>query len=198
MISYLSRFITLFLLQNKIVEQEKCDVYEYGFEVIISTIIGFILIFTSGILLNELLSSMIFYAMFIIVRQYTGGYHANSHLKCKLTMLCLCLLVLFSVKYCISILTFPVHLIFLMFYCAVVILFAPIEHINAPMTDGLKRRNKIISVIIAIILTAINFLGYWYFRKITVVSSLTLFIIAILIIIPKIQGRRKIRYEKGN
>lgn len=87
MISYLSRFITLFLLQNKIVEQEKCDVYEYGFEVIISTIIGFILIFTSGILLNELLSSMIFYAMFIIVRQYTGGYHANSHLKCKLTML---------------------------------------------------------------------------------------------------------------
>lgn len=138
MISYLSRFITLFLLQNKIVEQEKCDVYEYGFEVIISTIIGFILIFTSGILLNELLSSMIFYAMFIIVRQYTGGYHANSHLKCKLTMLCLCLLVLFSVKYCISILTFPVHLIFLMFYCAVVILFAPIEHKNAPMTDDLS------------------------------------------------------------
>lgn len=198
MISFLSRIITLFLLQNDIIEKEKTPVYEYGFEVMISTVIGFILIFISGILLNELSAAMIFYAMFIIVRQYTGGYHADSHLKCKLTMLSLCLHVLIAVKYYISLFTFIWNFIFLITYCAVVLIFAPVEHVNAPMTDDLKKRNKIISIIIAIILTATNLFGYWHFKKITIVSSITLFIIAILIIIPKISRKEKMLYEKSS
>lgn len=198
MISFLGKSITLFLLRNNIIEKEKTPVYEYGFEVMISTMIGFCLIFTAGFLLNELASAMIFYAMFIIVRQYTGGYHANSHLKCKLTMLSLCLYVLIAVKYYISLFTFIWNFIFLITYCAVVLIFAPVEHVNAPMTDDLKKRNKIISIIIAIILTATNLFGYWHFKKITIVSSITLFIIAILIIIPKISRKEETLYEKSN
>lgn len=198
MISFLSKFITLFLLKNNIIEEEKIPVYEYGFEVMISTLIGFLLIFTSGLLLGELTSAMIFYAMFIVVRQYTGGYHADSHLKCKLTMLGLCLLVLISVKYYISIFNFVWHLFFLTTYCVSVLLFAPVEHINAPLTDELKRRNRIISIIIAILLTAVNIFGYWHFRKPVTVSSLTLFIIAILIVIPKISGKEEAHHEKSN
>lgn len=73
MISFLGKSITLFLLRNNIIEKEKTPVYEYGFEVMISTMIDFCLIFTAVFLLNELASAMIFYSMFIIVRQYTGG-----------------------------------------------------------------------------------------------------------------------------
>jgi len=198
MISFLSKSITLFLLQNNIIEKEKTSVYEYGLEVMISTVIGFLLIFTAGLLLNELASAMIFYAMFIIVRQYTGGYHADSHLKCKLTMLSSCLLVLITVKYYISMFTFLWHFIFLITYCVIVFLFAPVEHVNASMSDDLKKRNKTISIIIAIILTATNLFGYWHFQKITMVSSITLFIIAILIIITQISRKEKMLYEKNN
>lgn len=198
MISYLSRSITLFLLRNNVVDAEKRSVYEYGFEVIISTVIGFVLIFISGFILDELLSSMIFYAMFIIVRQYTGGYHANSHLKCKSTMLCLCLLVLLSAKYLTDLFSFVWHLTFLIIYFVTVVLCAPVEHINAPLTDELKIRNKKISVIIAIILTAVNLFGYRFSRKYSMVSSFTLFIIAILIIIPKFLRKESQFYEKDN
>lgn len=198
MISYLSKSITLFLLHNKIVDEEKRSVYEYGFEVMISTVIGFVLTFISGLIFDELLSSMIFYAMFVIVRQYTGGYHADSHLKCKSTMLGLCLLVIVGAKYFTYVFSFAIHLTFLIVYLISVILFAPVEHINAPLTDELKKKNKKISVIIAIILTAVNIFGYWFVRKYSMVSSFTLFIIAILIIIPKFLRKEETLYEKGN
>lgn len=61
MISFLGKSITLFLLRNNIIEKEKTPVYEYGFEVMISTMIGFCLIFTAVFLLNELALAMIFY-----------------------------------------------------------------------------------------------------------------------------------------
>ena len=41
-----------------------------------------------------------------------------------------------------------------------------------------------------------DLLEYNYFPKISIVSSLTLFVIAILMIVPKIQERRKTCYEK--
>ena len=47
-----------------------------------------------------------------------------------------------------------------------VILFSSVEHINASLTDELKRRNKKISVIIAIILTAVNLFGYFFHANI--------------------------------
>lgn len=189
--------MALFLLRNNIIENEKISVYEYGFEVIISTLIGFLLVFISGVVLGELASAMIFYGLFVVVRLFTGGYHADSHIKCKLTLLSLCLLVLLSTKYFIHLFSFGLHLFFLITYFVTVFLFAPIEHKNAPLTDNLKNRNKKISVIIAIILTAVNILCYVYFPKVSIASSFTLFIIAILIILPIISRKEDKRYEKN-
>lgn len=49
MISFLSNFIALFLYKNNIIDKEKIEVCQYGFEIIVSTIIGFLLVLISGI-----------------------------------------------------------------------------------------------------------------------------------------------------
>lgn len=199
MISYLSKSIALFLHKNNIINNERLPVCEYGFELIIATILGFALVLLSGVILGEVASSIIFYVLFVCVRMFTGGYHAKTHFKCKATLLVCCLFVLVGSKLSAEY-EHPFWLIIscVLLYLITVLLYAPIEHINAPLTDDLKKRNRKISIIMAMALTAVNICSYWYLKKITVVSSLTLFVVALLIICPKLQERRKKIHEKND
>lgn len=70
MISLISKCIALFLYKKEIIDDKKLPVCEYGFELMLSIFIGFLLIIISGILLNELLASLIFYIMFICVKKF--------------------------------------------------------------------------------------------------------------------------------
>lgn len=198
MISLLSKYIALFLFNNNIIDESSVSVCEYGMEIIISTLIGFLLILTSGIVFGEIGAAMLFYGLFVAVRLFSGGYHANSHLKCKLTMLCCCLLVLVTAKYLIDKFSLVHHLLFLAVYILTIFNFAPIENINIPLDDNLKKHKKRVSIIIAIILVTISGCAYWYTPKFAIVTSLTLFIIAILIIIPKFSRKENLLYEKDN
>ena len=91
----ISKYIALFLYRKKIIEVEKIPVCEYGFELIVSILIGFLGVIISGILLDAFWTSVIFYILFVLVRTFTGGYHAKTHFYCKLTMVLCCLFVIF-------------------------------------------------------------------------------------------------------
>lgn len=79
MIHRLSLEIADYLFYREVIDINKYDIYRYGFEMIISTIIGVILILMCGILTNSLCHAIVFYGLFVIIRMNTGGYHANSH-----------------------------------------------------------------------------------------------------------------------
>ena len=53
MISFLINSIALFLYKKKVIDDEELTVCQYGFEIIISTIISFLLVLLSGIILDE-------------------------------------------------------------------------------------------------------------------------------------------------
>lgn len=196
MIHFLSSSIASGLLRKGIIGEEKVPVCQYGFELIISTAAGFLLVMLSGILLGQAFSALVFYGLFIIVRLFTGGYHASSHLMCKTVLVCCCISVLLMSELLKQYSGVLLNAALLMPYLAAVMLFAPVEHINIPMTDEKRSRNRKISVITAITLTAANLVCCIFIPDISVVVSLTLLVIAVLIIIPKIQERRKTDYEK--
>lgn len=196
MISFLSNLIAHFLYNKKIIDEEEVPVCQYGFEIIVSTVIGFLLVLLSGIILGAIAEAALFYCMFVVIRWFTGGYHADTHFKCKATLLICCLSVLIASKYLTNSIILQCSL--LIFYLITVLLFSPIEHINAPLTREKKERNRTISIIMAIAVITASLLGYIVFPKVSFISSLTLFVIAILIIIPKIMERRKMLYEKSN
>lgn len=199
MISLISKRIALSLYKKGIIDNEKLPVCEYGFELMISILIGFLLVIISGILLDEFLASVIFYILFVFVRTFTGGFHAKTHFYCKLTMALCCLFVIIGTKLLNgqpSLIMF--NLLFLMVYMVSVFLYAPVEHKNAPMTNKLKKRNRKISIIMAIALSFLIVMVMFCVPKIAVISSLTLFVIAVLIIISNIMERRNRHYEKSN
>lgn len=94
MIHRISQKITDFLIFRGIVEKTDADIYIYGYETLISGIIDFILTMAIGFLLKCPLNAFIFFVMFVSVRMYTGGYHAATYVRCKLTMILILLAVL--------------------------------------------------------------------------------------------------------
>ncbi len=187
MITSISKHIAQFFLKKEIIDIERLPVYQYGFEMMVSLIVGFASVILSGIILGEFLGSLLFYILFIGVRLFTGGFHADSYFKCKVTLVICCTSVLIAYKY----INFSLFIIFILslIFLITVILLSPVEHPNAPLSESDKKRNRIISIVIAITLTIINVLGYNIFPKFVTLSVLTLFVIALLIIIPKIQRR---------
>ena len=152
MISNLSNIVARYLLREKIIEEKNMPVYSYGFEIIISTVIGVVLILLIGVFTSSLFTAAIFYCLFIGLRFFTGGYHADTHFRCKLPLL----------------------------------LFAPVEHLNAPMTDEEAQKNRIIAIAMALIMFFTTMVLSFHFSFLARIASLTQFVVAVLIIISKV------------
>ena len=85
MITKLSRIIADFFIRQKIVPDEHREIYEYGFELSISSVIGIILVLAIGLISGKFWESIVFYIVFCFTILFTGGFHAPNHLLCKLT-----------------------------------------------------------------------------------------------------------------
>ena len=77
------------LLEKKIISDTYLEVYVYGFELILSFLISSSIIIAIGIITNQIIPTLTFLITFIFIRQFTGGFHANSYIMCKIyTLLC--------------------------------------------------------------------------------------------------------------
>ena len=140
MISFLSRRIALFLRNNDIVDDETSQVCQYGFEIIISTLVGFLIVFLIGIWCGELLSAILFYTLFVGVRLSAGGYHASTHLRCKLLLCICCLFTILTTMFFECYYNLIAQIIIILFYLMTILLFSPIEHQNAPLDAFVNKK----------------------------------------------------------
>ena len=72
-------------LAKKIVEcsdTDKEEIYIYGLELIISTFFGLSSILLISCLLFCFTSGLVFISVFVPLRLFTGGYHAENYGKC--------------------------------------------------------------------------------------------------------------------
>ena len=83
MIAWLSNYLVRVLLKNEIIEADKIEIYQYGYEIMISTIITFLIVLISGIILNCLPAALLYFGIFVVMRQICGGYHAQHYWSCN-------------------------------------------------------------------------------------------------------------------
>lgn len=67
---------------NEGIVHDDLDVYIYGSELVISSFLGILLSLLSGVILGNFFDTVLFLFLFILLRRYTGGYHASSHFNC--------------------------------------------------------------------------------------------------------------------
>lgn len=94
MISSAAKRICRFLVCAGVVSQEESELYEYGFFLLISRAVFFVLVCTLGLICGLFWECILFYLHFSLLRGYAGGVHASKESICTFwTTLCFCLVV---------------------------------------------------------------------------------------------------------
>lgn len=66
---------------------DEAEVYQYGFDIALYTLLSTTALLVIGALAGKFVSTIICVSLFYLNQSIGGGYHANSHLGCFVTMI---------------------------------------------------------------------------------------------------------------
>lgn len=188
MISKLSnKIVKCFVKQSNISDDEQ-ELYQYGFFILFSQILYFIIALIIGILCEVILESIIFYIAFQFIRRYAGGYHASTETRCEilssLSILACIVVIKLSKTY-----DFQTVLLLITILSAVCIfVFCPLDTPEKPLSDKeFKYFRKVSWIILFVIIVAIIISYVFKFQMVTVPCCLSLILESILLAAGKIK-----------
>lgn len=159
MIHSVALVIADFLFSKDVITEEEKEVCAYGMELIISGIISVALVIIIGLITGSIWYAVVYNIMMIVIRLYTGGYHADTHVGCN---------VCYFGTYMISLLMLRIQvyiretiiitwLIALAGYL-IIVLNAPLEHHNKKLMMEQKEKYMVVSAVLGIVSMLIAFI----------------------------------------
>lgn len=193
MIKSISNKLLQYLIKADVIDKSENALayYKYGLEITISSLLNIILIVSIGIISGQLIESMIFLICFVPLRQFTGGYHANSYFKCNVLFSVLFIILLTIYNLTVTRISFYGCILMLVFSIVIFLSECPIEHPNKPLTDLQKKKNKYLSIILGLLYGAIGVMSKVLSYNIGVLFLYTLVLISLLVIVATFQKLRK-------
>lgn len=188
MIKKVAERITKFICKGSNISSDMQEVYQYGIELTISTLLNILLIVLVSVALCDIFSGLIFLAVFIIIRSFTGGYHARTYFRCNIVFILTFLLVWCAVQGVAAIpdveLAYRLLEAIALLSFIPVIAYAPIENKNK-ILDNNKHIGIILFISIALSALAIQFVDIKY----GAIMTLTLSAVSIMMIIEILKKR---------
>lgn len=155
MISRLSSIITEALYKSQVIAEEDKELYTYGFFVLLSKGLFFLVSAFFGWMLGVLWESIVFYIMFSTLRSYAGGFHASKEGICTCCTTASLFLSSLSIWYMERIGNTAIPFYILAVCGAVVYLLAPLDSEDKPLTRAelvlYRQKTRAIDIIIVII-----------------------------------------------
>ena len=188
MIHRISKRIANFLLFNNVINKEEIDVYIYGYEMILSSLIDFMIVLITSILFNEFIYMTSFFVMFVSTRLYTGGYHADTFLYCLLVFITLCLIMVGLSEIALNL---SIVIPSLIMFIVTVYHLSPVENKNKIISKEAKIKYRNISVILSIIWSITAIITYFSFIQICQSIVFTALIITVLMIVGENKQRKE-------
>ncbi len=164
MIAQLSKRLASFFVCQKIINEEDEEVYEYGLQLLLSTVANGLIALLIAIITGTLLQCFLYITAFIIMRKTAGGYHAKTHLGCC----CILAVVLSCFIAFIKFVSVDAYILIALFSIAfsviTIFLFSPLEHKNKPISSEdkirLKRKSRIYILIISAIIIVLGIMKF--------------------------------------
>ena len=177
MYSILSSKITAFLITNHAVRDEESEIYCYGLELLLSSVVNFIALLFLGYLLDRFFQTILFLLTFCPLRQFSGGIHAANHFRCSLYFLfTYAICVLLEKNWLIN--TDKIVLLSILAVSSlIIVLLSPIEDHNKPLSDQERKLFKRLTLAILAMWNVIIFIGAMLFP-----GALTYFLYSIMAI----------------
>lgn len=164
MIAQLSKRLASFFVYKKIIEKDDEEVYEYGLQLLLSTVINGLIALLIAIITGTLLQCFLYLAAFIVMRKTAGGYHANTHLGCCCILAVVLSCFIAFIKFVPVDVYILIALFSIVFSVIIIFLFSPLEHKNKPISSEdkirLKRKSRIYILIISAIIIVLGILKF--------------------------------------
>lgn len=170
MLNKLAAKISSKMLQRGVISGEMFDIYVYGFELVLSFLFSVAVMLFVGIVTNRILHTILFLLVFITLRSFTGGYHANTYGVCFMVTISVFIVTILLAEY-INI-CWWYYLLLLSVGLPLLYIFAPIEHHNKPLETNDKARCKMISTILFL---SFNIVGMVFTKVNATLSSVIFF-----------------------
>lgn len=182
--------IVNFFIRKNIFPEEQIDIYQYGFELWVSSVIGILITFAIGIISGRFWESVIFYIVFCFTRLFSGGFHAPTYMLCKITFAAVLLTILALDWLLCDIVDYYWYVLYL--YSFIIICrFAPVENSNKRLTEYEKVRSKVICIVEMMICPFVMLLLNSLNSELYHIVALTLFSVANLMLLGIFYERRK-------
>lgn len=123
-------------------EEKYEEIYTYGFELMLSTMGGYVSIMLLSCLFGEMMSGLVFIVAFTALRLFSGGYHADTYGKCFLISNLLFLLTLLIRDAIVIWMPVEVYAIVAVMAGAYIVLRAPVIHKNQPLSERRQKMNR--------------------------------------------------------
>lgn len=191
MIKRLADILTKFICSHINAPPEMADVYRYGFEITISSILNIILVLCCGIIMDDVLASVVYLFVFILIRIFTGGYHATSYLRCNIVMVVSFLLTYALYRVLIGLNT-DIRILeaILLANGLPIIIFAPVKNPHKELTPKKAKKFRVISIVIYICLSALALAAILFEIQYGTLIIVTLTTVSVMIIVEIFMQRR--------
>lgn len=161
MISRFSNFIARKILSGENLTNDERELYNYGFFMLTSHSLYFVLACLFGILFKCFFKAVVFYIVFQLIRRFAGGYHANTEAKCEvltsLSMLGSVGLIKLSELH-----NFNFPLLCTALACGVIIfVLAPLDTPEKPLTENEFSCFRKVSRLLSVLILALIVISYF-------------------------------------
>lgn len=151
MIKYISDYIIDRIYSEKDNDERK-EIYSYGLQLLICDLSAFVVIVLYALVSNTASDSLIFILTFCIVRNYSGGYHCKSNLRCN---------VVFLLTYCVYLYCSKINYDYFHIYIVsiiIIISLSPIDDTKKRIPKNKFRKYKCVVYINLILINASFFI----------------------------------------
>lgn len=159
MLHRISESIAVFLFDKS--DKYPIDIYIYGIELMISSLIGTIIILFLGLVLNVIIESIIFMVSLSLIRLFCGGYHAKTYFKCNLIFVISFVFALFVAKKAIFFISLYYYYTLMgLFLLSFIIFlkFSPVDNENKRVPVEKMKTYKVISILILVVELSVTLL----------------------------------------
>lgn len=169
----ISNGIADMLWTQGIIQEDDIDKCKHGIDLFISSFLEIISILAIAAFLGNFIETVLLFVFFVPLRIYAGGYHADTKLKCYFISL-----VMYGFSYTLANITpsgmfVLINVIGTLFSLIMVLIMAPIIHINKNVNDIERRNYRKISIEICLVETTIILLLTMTIPKNIIVTYLT-------------------------
>lgn len=198
MLHCLSEKLAVYFFDNN--DKYPFEVYVYGIELTLSSLLGMILILLLGLFSGFFIESIIFMISLSTIRFFSGGYHATSYLRCNIILFVSYIFVLLLYQYHVYVLNKYTYIIAINIFSIIFIvlaIFAPVKTECKDFSQYDYYKYKIISIVLTFIVLILFILFYEFLCiKQVIVILPTIMVVSISILAEIVLQKRRNSIEK--